>query len=58
MKHHINRTSPKGQEFIGTCSLCGKPDLKAKDALEDCENARGLTAEQALIEAVTGEPSH
>lgn len=54
MKHHINRTSPKGREFIGTCALCGKADLKMKDAFEDCENPRGLTVEQALLESVTG----
>lgn len=57
MKHHINRTSPKGQDFVGTCYLCGKQNLRAKDALEDCDNIRGLTDEEALVEAVTGEPS-
>jgi len=56
-KHHINRTSPKGQNFVGTCYLCGKANLTAKDALEDCENLRCLSAEEALIEAVTGKPS-
>jgi hypothetical protein len=55
MKHHVERTSPKGQDFIGTCRLCGKPNLKASAALEDCENFRGLSAEEALIEAITGE---
>lgn len=56
-KHHINRTSPKGQSFVGTCILCGKPNLSAKDALGDCENVRGLTSEDALIEVITGVPS-
>jgi hypothetical protein len=55
MKHHVERTSPKGQDFIGTCRLCGKPNLKASAALEDCENVRGLTAEQAMVEAIRGE---
>ncbi len=55
-KHHINRTSPKGQEFLGTCYLCGRENLRVKDALEDCENVRGLSAEDALVEAVTGKP--
>jgi hypothetical protein len=54
MKHHIERTSPKGQDFIGTCILCGKPNLPAKAALEDCENVRGLTVEQAMCEVVQG----
>jgi hypothetical protein len=58
MKHYVERTSPKGpgMPFIGTCRLCGKSGLKASAALEDCENDRGLTAEQALIEAITGDP--
>jgi hypothetical protein len=43
--------------FIGTCRLCGKPNLKASAALEDCENVRGLTVDEALIEAITGESS-
>ena len=56
--HAIERTSPKGpgQKFIGTCRLCGKKDLPASAALEECENWRGLTSDEALIEAITGEP--
>jgi len=57
MQHHVERTSPKGQAFIGTCRLCGKPNLKASAALEDCENVRGLTVDEALIEVITGESS-
>jgi len=30
--------------------------LKASAALEDCENVRGLSAEEALIEIISGEP--
>lgn len=58
MKHHVERTSPKGpgMPFIGTCRLCGRPGLKASAALEDCENVRGLTAEEALVETVLGSP--
>lgn len=58
MKHHVERTSPKGpgMPFIGTCRLCGKSGLKASAALEDCENVRGLSAEEAFVETVTGEP--
>lgn len=58
MKHHVERTSPKGPgtTFIGTCRLCGKPNLPASAAREDCENVRGLTAEEALIETITGGP--
>ena len=55
MKHHIERTSPKGQDFRGTCRLCGKQNLKISAALEHCENPRKLTKEEALIETIIGE---
>jgi hypothetical protein len=52
--HAIERTSPKGpgQPFIGTCRLCGKTGLPAIAALEPCENIRGLTQDEALLEAI------
>lgn len=54
MKHLvINRTSPKGQKFIGTCAACGKQNITLDD-LEGCENVRAMTREQAVVEAVTG----
>lgn len=54
--HSIERTSPKGpgQGFVGTCVLCGTPNLSASDALADCPNQRGLTQDAALIEAIKG----
>lgn len=54
--HHIERTSPKGegQEFVGTCRLCGTPNLRASDALKECPNQRGLSEEEALIEIIEG----
>ena len=59
MKHHVERTSPKGpgMPFIGTCRLCGKTGLKASAALDDCENVRGLSVEEAMIETIAGGPS-
>lgn len=59
MKHHVERTSPKGpgMPFIGTCRLCGMTGLKASAALEDCENVRGLSAEEAFIETIKGDGS-
>jgi hypothetical protein len=51
-QHAINRTSPKGGPFIGTCSLCGVTDLRISDATKYCENVRGLTEEEALLEAI------
>jgi len=58
MRHPlVNRTSPKGQPFVGTCAACGKTGLTFKAMNEDdCPNQRGLTNEQALIEAVTPTP--
>jgi hypothetical protein len=57
MKHHVERTSPKGpgNPFIGTCRLCGTTGLKASAALADCENVRGLTSDEALIEVISGD---
>lgn len=52
MKHHIERTSPKGGPFLGTCRLCRKENLKMMAVNEDCENVRGLTPEAALLESI------
>lgn len=56
MKHSIERTSPKGpgNKFVGTCRLCGTPGLTFANMDEDCPNQRGLTREEAVIEAITG----
>jgi hypothetical protein len=54
--HAIHRTSPKGGPFIGTCYQCGTPGLKLEDALNPCPNQRGLTQEDALIEAIEASP--
>ena len=52
--HSLRRTSPKGpgQPFIGTCTLCGTPNLPASAVHEECPNQRGLTCDEALIEAI------
>lgn len=52
--HSIDRTSPKGEPFVGTCFQCGKTGLKMEDALKPCENIAGLTEEEALIMALQG----
>jgi hypothetical protein len=57
MRHSIQRTSPKGQDFVGTCSLCGTPNLTTKNVHDECPNQRGLTSDEAVIEAVTGKPA-
>lgn len=53
-QHYINRTSPKGEDFIGTCSLCGKENLSINDMNKECENTRGLTQDEVLMEAIMG----
>lgn len=52
--HMLQRTSPKGpgQPFVGTCSLCGKAGLPIEAAREYCGNTRGLTQDEALVEAI------
>jgi hypothetical protein len=59
MKHTIERTSPKGpgQKFLGTCILCRRQNLPMSAALEECDNPRGLTADEALMEAIEGPES-
>ena len=52
MMHSIRRTSPKGQQFVGICVLCGQENLLAKDAAKECPNIRGLTQDEALIEQI------
>ena len=34
--HLLIRTSPKGQKFLGKCSLCGKENLSIAEATDGC----------------------
>lgn len=52
--HSLQRTSPKGGPFVGTCSLCGRTGLKFEDLTTECENQRGLTQDEAVVEAIKG----
>jgi hypothetical protein len=54
MIHHaIERTSPKGGPFIGTCRKCGRAGLTVADFFRDeCPNIRETTPEQDLLEAI------
>lgn len=54
MFHSLERTSPKGQAFIGRCVQCGKEGLSAYQAAEECINPLGVTQDEALIEAIKG----
>ena len=51
--HSLRRTSPKGEPFVGVCTLCGQEGLTVKDMSAECENLRGLTPDQAVVEAIT-----
>lgn len=57
-RHSLRRTSPKGGPFIGVCVLCGTTGLPFEAAIGFCSNQRGLTEDEAVVEAVTGELSH
>lgn len=52
MKHSLRRTNPKGERFVGTCVLCGTEGLTTSNMNDDCPNQRGLTPDEALIEAI------
>lgn len=54
-RHSLERTSPKGQRFVGTCVLCGQENLTTANMNDECPNQRGLTPDEALIEAIERE---
>lgn len=53
-KHALNRTSPKGGPFFGTCSQCGLTDLPSIAVTWACENPANLTRDEALMLAIDG----
>lgn len=55
-RHAIERTSPKGERFIGTCWQCGRTGLTMADAFEACENIAHLTETESLLMAVEASP--
>jgi hypothetical protein len=57
-QHSLNRTSPKGGPFVGTCALCGKTGLTFDNMRDECDNQRNLTQDEALIEAVSTVPKY
>lgn len=54
-QHSLERTSPKGGPFVGTCRLCGKAGLTFDDMRKECENQRNLSSDEAVIEAIKGD---
>ena len=54
-QHALERTSPKGGPFIGTCMKCGKPGLTPADFHKNpCVNPAGLTQQEVVIMAIEG----
>lgn len=53
MKHPlVNRTSPKGARFLGTCASCGKTNITMAMCVSDvCDNPN-MTNEEAIVEAM------
>lgn len=54
--HAIERVSPKGDAFVGTCWQCGKTGLTLADAQESCENVAALTETDSLLMAIEANP--
>lgn len=50
--HVLERTSPKGEQFIGKCSLCGKEGLTAQQANEPCPNPGNVSRDEALLNTI------
>ena len=55
-KHSMRRTSPKGERFVGTCVLCGQENLTIADMAFECPNQRGLTQDEAVLDAMREKP--
>jgi hypothetical protein len=56
MSHSLQRTSPKGQPFVGTCTKCGMTDIPLSKMREECANPANLTQEEALVIAIKEGP--
>jgi len=54
MMHSVERTSPKGGPFVGTCTPCGKQGLTMKTAREECPNPRDVAMDDVLLDALFG----
>ena len=52
--HAIERTSPMGQKFLGTCMRCGRTNLPMRAVTEECENIAGMSDDDALLNAIAG----
>lgn len=53
--HVLERTSPMGGPFLGTCILCGSKGLTMRQANEPCMNPAMVSERDALIAAIEGD---
>lgn len=54
VRHSLERTSPKGEKFYGTCVLCGLEDLPLEAMRDECPNPRGVSQGDAVLDAIKG----
>lgn len=54
MSHALERTSPYGQPFVGTCIKCGQTGLNMGDGLKRCPNDKTMSNEAAMIALIDG----
>ena len=52
MSHALERTSPKGETFVGYCTKCGTRELKMIAATKPCPMDDVVSDEQALLSAI------
>ena len=50
--HAVNRTSPMGGKFLGTCILCGEENLTIADVSKMCENPENVTNDEAVLRCI------
>lgn len=53
--HALRRTSPKGQNFVGTCMKCGQENIPVQKMHEPCVNPANLTQDDTLMLAIREE---
>lgn len=53
--HGLERTSPKGEKFIGRCIYCGKENLPPVAVHEPCEKAPSQDTQ--ILDAIKGPKS-
>lgn len=53
--HALERTSPKGERFLGKCIYCGRENLAIGAALAHCDSPIHPGQEKALLSALTHE---